>query len=206
MKPGRQACQGKTVPRASPEKRATLASLASGERRVTKDNQEPASEDLKEDPVFQVHQDKQVGTPRCKMRELLGANIIWSWLMGLPGYYTHFDAQEDIIVLKKNSFYFQDQAMNALTSFRGTKSCNIEKKCALLAMSTNLCKGHDRQWRKNMQNIYLCIRQKASCTYPPQVFTSVHLFNKIVRSRFTISSPLFQNNWVKIHHRKNKVR
>ena len=32
------------------------------------------------------------------------------------------------------------------------------------------------------------------------------LFNKIVRSGFTISSPLFQNNWVKIRHRKNKVR
>ena len=52
----------------------------------------------------------------------------------------------------------------------------------------------------------LCMRQRPSWTYPPQVFTSVHLFNKIVRSRFTISSPLFQNNWVKIHHRENKVR
>ena len=52
----------------------------------------------------------------------------------------------------------------------------------------------------------LCMRQRPSWTYPPQVFTFVHLFNKIVRSRFTISSPLFQNNWVKIHHRENKVR
>ena len=51
----------------------------------------------------------------------------------------------------------------------------------------------------------LCICQRASWTYPPQVFTSVHLFNKIVRSGFTINSPLFQNNWVKIHHRKNKT-
>ena len=53
---------------------------------------------------------------------------------------------------------------------------------------------------------HLCMRQRPSWTYPPQVFTSVHLYNKIVRSRFTISSPLFQNNWVKIHHRENKVR
>ena len=30
-------------------------------------------------------------------------------------------------------------------------------------------------------------------------------FHQIVGSRFTISSPLFQNNWVKIHHRRNKV-
>ena len=29
---------------------------------------------------------------------------------------------------------------------------------------------------------------------------------KIVRSGFTINSPLFQNDWVKIHHRKSKVR
>ena len=47
--------------------------------------------------------------------------------------------------------------------------------------------------------------QMASWTYPPQVFTSVHFFNKIIRSGFTINSPLFQNNWVKIHHTKNKV-
>ena len=51
----------------------------------------------------------------------------------------------------------------------------------------------------------LCMCQRASWTYPPQVFTSVYLFNKIVRSGFTINSPLFQNNWVKIHHRKSKV-
>ena len=51
----------------------------------------------------------------------------------------------------------------------------------------------------------LCMRQRASWTYPPQVFTSVHLFSKIVRSGFTINSPLFQINWVKIHHRENKV-
>ena len=51
----------------------------------------------------------------------------------------------------------------------------------------------------------LCMCQRASWTYPPQVFTSVHLFNKIVRSGFTINSPLFQNNWVKILHRENKV-
>ena len=38
----------------------------------------------------------------------------------------------------------------------------------------------------------LCTRQRASWTYSPQVFTSVHLFNKIVRSGFTINSPLFQ--------------
>ena len=36
---------------------------------------------------------------------------------------------------------------------------------------------------------HLCTRQSSSWTYPPQVFTSVHLFNKIVRSRFTINSP-----------------
>ena len=54
-------------------------------------------------------------------------------------------------------------------------------------------------------NYYLCTCQRASWTYPPQVFTTVHLFNKIIRSGFTINSPLFQNNWVKIHHRKNKV-
>ena len=42
--------------------------------------------------------------------------------------------------------------------------------------------------------IYLCTRQRASWTYPPQVFTSVHLFIKMVRSGFTINSPHFQNN------------
>ena len=41
--------------------------------------------------------------------------------------------------------------------------------------------------------------------YPPQVFTSVHLFNNIARSRFIISSPFFYNNWVKIHRCENKV-
>ena len=47
--------------------------------------------------------------------------------------------------------------------------------------------------------------QKASWTYPPQVFTSVHLFSKIIRTRFTISSPFFYNNWVKIHCPEIKV-
>ena len=56
----------------------------------------------------------------------------------------------------------------------------------------------------NKKSLYM--RQRAAWTYPPQFFTSVHLFNKIIRSRFTISSPLFKNNWVKIHHRENKVR
>ena len=51
----------------------------------------------------------------------------------------------------------------------------------------------------------LCMRQRASWTYPPQVFTSVHLFNKIVGPKFTISSLLFKNNWVKIQI-ENKVR
>ena len=51
----------------------------------------------------------------------------------------------------------------------------------------------------------LCMCQRASWTYPPQVFTSIHFFNKIIRSRFTISSPFSYNNWVKIHCRKNKV-
>ena len=37
---------------------------------------------------------------------------------------------------------------------------------------------------------------------PPLLFTSVHLFKKILGSRFTISSPRFQNNRVKIHRRK----
>ena len=55
------------------------------------------------------------------------------------------------------------------------------------------------------QNHPLCTRQRASWTYLPQVFTSVHLFNKIIGSGFAINSPLFQNNWVKIHHRKNKI-
>ena len=38
--------------------------------------------------------------------------------------------------------------------------------------------------------------------------SSLHLcspFNKIVRSRFTISSPFLYNNWVKIHCCENKV-
>ena len=39
---------------------------------------------------------------------------------------------------------------------------------------------------------HLCTHHRASWTYLPQVFTYVHLFNKIVESRFTISSPLFQ--------------
>ena len=62
-------------------------------------------------------------------------------------------------------------------------------------------------WLKTCRLIYhyLCTCQRTSWTYLPQVFTSVHLFNKIVRWRFTISSPLFQNKWVKIHHRENKV-
>ena len=49
------------------------------------------------------------------------------------------------------------------------------------------------------------MHQMASWTYPPQVFTSVNLFNKINRSRFTITSLLFQNSWIKVHHRENKV-
>ena len=65
-------------------------------------------------------------------------------------------------------------------------------------------KGEHYRWR--LMRVGYCMHQRASWTYPPQVFTSVHLFNKIIRSRFTISSPLFRNNWVKIHHRKNKVR
>ena len=48
----------------------------------------------------------------------------------------------------------------------------------------------------------LCSRQRPPWTSPPQVFTSVHLLKKFVGSRFTISSPRFQNNWVKIHRRK----
>ena len=37
--------------------------------------------------------------------------------------------------------------------------------------------------------------------------SSLHLCSPLQqkRSGFTINSPLFQNNWVKIHHRKNKV-
>ena len=49
---------------------------------------------------------------------------------------------------------------------------------------------------------FLCSRQRPPWTSPPQVFTSVHLLKKFVGSRFTISSPRFQNNWVKIHLRK----
>ena len=45
----------------------------------------------------------------------------------------------------------------------------------------------------------LCTRHRASWTYPPQVFI------KTIGSRFTISSSLFQNNWVKIHCHENKV-
>ena len=48
----------------------------------------------------------------------------------------------------------------------------------------------------------LCSHQRPPWTSPPQVFTSVHLLKKFVGSRFTISSPRFQNNWVKIHRRK----
>ena len=48
----------------------------------------------------------------------------------------------------------------------------------------------------------LCSRQRPPWTSPPQVFTSVHLLKKFVGSRFTINSPRFQNNWVKIHRRK----
>ena len=65
---------------------------------------------------------------------------------------------------------------------------------------------YHNQWDYLINNkkdfIDLCMRQRACWTYPPQVFTSVHLFNKIVRSGFTINSPLFQNNWVKIRHRE----
>ena len=53
--------------------------------------------------------------------------------------------------------------------------------------------------------VHLCSRQRPPWTSPPQVFTSVHLFKKFVGSRFTISSPRFQNNWVKIHRRKNGI-
>ena len=53
---------------------------------------------------------------------------------------------------------------------------------------------------------YLCMHQRASWTYPPEVFTSVHLFNKINMSRFTISLPFFYNNCVKIHCCENQVR
>ena len=54
-------------------------------------------------------------------------------------------------------------------------------------------------------SLALCMCQRASLTYLPQVFTSFHLFNKIVRSRFTVRSPYLYINWVKIHCRKNKV-
>ena len=54
--------------------------------------------------------------------------------------------------------------------------------------------------------LYLCSRQRPPWTSPPQVFTSVHLLKKFVGSRFTISSPRFQNNWVKIHRRKKRER
>ena len=53
---------------------------------------------------------------------------------------------------------------------------------------------------------HLCIRQRPPWTPPPQVFTPVHLLKKIVGSRFTISSPRFQNNGVKIHRRGKSVR
>ena len=56
--------------------------------------------------------------------------------------------------------------------------------------------------------LYLHILMHASkgiLNLPTSSLHSVHLFNKIIRSGFTINSPLFQNNWVKIHHRKNKV-
>ena len=58
---------------------------------------------------------------------------------------------------------------------------------------------------KHRTMLSLCTRQRASWTYLPQTFTSVHLFNKIVGSRFSISSPFFCNNWVKIHCCENKV-
>ena len=57
----------------------------------------------------------------------------------------------------------------------------------------------DTEWKTQFN---LCSRQRPPWTSPPQVFTSVHLLKKFVGSRFTISSPRFQNNWVKIHRRK----
>ena len=62
------------------------------------------------------------------------------------------------------------------------------------------------QWTEQLTTRLLMHASKVLWTYPPQVFTSVHLLNKIVRSRFTISSPFFSfNNWVKIHCCKSKV-
>ena len=72
-----------------------------------------------------------------------------------------------------------------------------------LRQNNEIC--NQKQKHYDRIKCYLCTRQRASWTYPPQVFTSVHLFNEIVRSGFAIDSPIFQNNWVKIHHRKNKV-
>ena len=53
--------------------------------------------------------------------------------------------------------------------------------------------------------VYACVKGHLEPTH----LKSSPLFTfskKIISSRFTISSPLFQDNWVKIHHRENKVR
>ena len=84
-----------------------------------------------------------------------------------------------------------------------------ERKEKQLQCLSKMVHMETRHFDLQLFNIFhnlLCMRQRPSWTYPLQVFTSVHLFNKIVRSRFTISSPLFQSNWVKIHHLENKVR
>ena len=62
---------------------------------------------------------------------------------------------------------------------------------------------HRYMYRYEISKLHhLCSRQRPPWTSPPQVFTSVHLLKKFVGSRFTISSPRSQNNWVKIHRHK----
>ena len=85
----------------------------------------------------------------------------------------------------------------------------ITVKCSILMSDANLqppkvrsCYSVLRSWQFKQQGRHLCSRQRPPWTSPPQVLTSVHLLKKFAGSRFTISSPRFQNNWVKIHRRK----
>ena len=112
-------------------------------------------------------------------------------------YYKHFMVINDYQLIKSSTKF------KCRWSFYNVKS---EKSVRLQPYILWYRHVFVRLGAHNWSSKNLCMRQRASWTYPPQLFTSVHLFNKIVRSRLTISSPLFQNNWVKIHQRENKIR
>ena len=108
----------------------------------------------------------------------------WGWLT-----WDFFVLYFKWIILKRIWWFYRKKYTQS------TQDGNSDKGQIIL-----MRRRHNGEW--NVRNLCTCQR----ALEPTHLKSSpLFLFNKIVWLRFTISSPFFFNNWVKIHCRENKM-